>query len=161
MQIWPDPRQITTPASHYSSFLQTRCPSCRPTDSVKALKVLIKWKQTDEETDGCNRLLQLHSKSGQWDAVTFISWLQESRIFSLTSSWMPEHVSRELSSIAYKTRNSQVYSLCYSEQVSVTASSSFHYQYSLLRHVRREWALLSFHSVCLDVCRSRHCCRLR
>jgi len=31
-------RQITMPASHHSVFLQARCPSCRPTNSVKALK---------------------------------------------------------------------------------------------------------------------------
>jgi len=28
------------PAPHRSSFLQARCPSCRPTNSVKALKVI-------------------------------------------------------------------------------------------------------------------------
>jgi len=33
-------RQITTPAPHHSSFLQARCPSCRPTNSVKAPKAL-------------------------------------------------------------------------------------------------------------------------
>ena len=32
-------RQITTPAPHHSVFLQAGCPSCRPTNSVKALKV--------------------------------------------------------------------------------------------------------------------------
>ena len=31
-------RQITTPAPDHSSFLQAGCPSCRPTNSVKALK---------------------------------------------------------------------------------------------------------------------------
>ena len=31
-------RQITTPAPHHSVFLQAGCPSCRPTNSVKALK---------------------------------------------------------------------------------------------------------------------------
>ena len=31
-------RQITTPAPHHSSFLQAGCSSCRPTNSVKALK---------------------------------------------------------------------------------------------------------------------------
>ena len=31
-------RQITTPAPHHSVFLQARCPSCRPINSVKALK---------------------------------------------------------------------------------------------------------------------------
>ena len=35
----PRSRQITTPAPHYSVFLQAGCPSCRPTNSVKALKV--------------------------------------------------------------------------------------------------------------------------
>ena len=34
----PRSRQITTPAPHHSCFLQARCPSCRPTNSVKALK---------------------------------------------------------------------------------------------------------------------------
>ena len=31
-------RQITMPAPHHSSFLQAGCPSCRSTNSVKALK---------------------------------------------------------------------------------------------------------------------------
>jgi len=34
----PHPRQITTPTSHHSGFLQAGCPSCHPTNSVKALK---------------------------------------------------------------------------------------------------------------------------
>ena len=34
----PRSRQITTPAPHHSVFLQTGCTSCRPTNSVKALK---------------------------------------------------------------------------------------------------------------------------
>jgi len=33
----PRSRQITTPAPHRSVFLQAGCPSCRPTNSVKAL----------------------------------------------------------------------------------------------------------------------------
>ena len=33
-------RQITTPALHHSVILQAGCPSCRPTNSVKALKAL-------------------------------------------------------------------------------------------------------------------------
>ena len=36
----PRSRQITMPAPHHSSFLQAGCPSCRPTDSVKALKAI-------------------------------------------------------------------------------------------------------------------------
>ena len=34
----PSSRQITTPASHRSVFLQAGCPSCRPTNSVEAPK---------------------------------------------------------------------------------------------------------------------------
>ena len=34
----PRSRQITTPAPHHSVFLQAGCPSCRPTNSIKALK---------------------------------------------------------------------------------------------------------------------------
>jgi len=34
----PRSRQITMPAAYHSTFLQARCPSCRPTNSVKALK---------------------------------------------------------------------------------------------------------------------------
>ena len=34
----PRSRQITTPVPQHSIFLQTGCPSCRPTNSVKALK---------------------------------------------------------------------------------------------------------------------------
>jgi len=39
--IWKSPsrsRQITMPVPHHSSFLQAGCPSCCPTNSVKALK---------------------------------------------------------------------------------------------------------------------------
>ena len=36
----PCSRQITTPAPHHSVCLQAGCPSCRPTNSVKALKAL-------------------------------------------------------------------------------------------------------------------------
>ena len=34
----PRSRQIIMPAPHHSSFLQAGCPSCHPTNSVKALK---------------------------------------------------------------------------------------------------------------------------
>jgi len=36
----PRSRQINTPAPHHSVFLQAGCPSCRPTNSVKALKAV-------------------------------------------------------------------------------------------------------------------------
>ena len=37
----PRSRQITMPAPHHSVFLQARCPSCRPTNNVKALKATL------------------------------------------------------------------------------------------------------------------------
>ena len=36
----PRSRQMTTPAPHHCFFTGRMCPSCRPTNSVKALKVL-------------------------------------------------------------------------------------------------------------------------
>jgi len=40
----PRSRQITTPAPHHSVFLQAGCPSCHPTNSVKALKAQLTLK---------------------------------------------------------------------------------------------------------------------
>ena len=40
----PRSRQITTPAPHHSVFLQARCPSCHPTNSVKALKAKTRYQ---------------------------------------------------------------------------------------------------------------------
>ena len=37
----PRSRQITMPVLHHSSFLQAGCPSCRPTNSIKALKAYV------------------------------------------------------------------------------------------------------------------------
>ena len=34
---WAGTRQLTTPAPHHSVFLQAGCPSCHPTNSIKAL----------------------------------------------------------------------------------------------------------------------------
>ena len=42
----PCSRQITMPAPHHSVFLEAGCPSCRPTNSVKALKCIIRWNDT-------------------------------------------------------------------------------------------------------------------
>jgi len=50
-------RQITTPAPHRSVFLQAGCPSCRPTNSVRALKAyrLATWGE-----NWCGAGLQLN-----------------------------------------------------------------------------------------------------
>jgi len=49
--LWVRPsRQITTPASHHSVFLQAGCPSCRPTNSIKALYSLISYSVHNNRT---------------------------------------------------------------------------------------------------------------
>ena len=48
----PCSRQITTPASERSVFLQVGCPSCRPTNSVKALKASSKKSKHRQSTEG-------------------------------------------------------------------------------------------------------------
>ena len=45
----PRSRQTTTPAPHYSVFLQAGCPSCRPTNSVKALKAKVTFKNKSDD----------------------------------------------------------------------------------------------------------------
>jgi len=49
----PRSREITTPAPHHLVFLQAGCLSCRPTNSVKALKAAheIKNKFLNSELD--------------------------------------------------------------------------------------------------------------
>ena len=39
----PCSRQVTTPVPHHSRFLQAGCPSCRQTNSAKALKARYSW----------------------------------------------------------------------------------------------------------------------
>jgi len=46
----PSSRQITMPAPHHSVCLQAGCPSCRPTNSVKALEAL-KWRKINKRTN--------------------------------------------------------------------------------------------------------------
>ena len=47
MQVCISLQSDNTPASHQSVFLQAWCPSCRSTNSVKALKASIQYKQAN------------------------------------------------------------------------------------------------------------------
>ena len=38
MEVEVAPVKMSSPANQHPTFLQAGCPSCRPTDSVKALK---------------------------------------------------------------------------------------------------------------------------
>ena len=78
-------RQITMPAPHHSSFLQAGCPSCRPTNSVKALKAnksntrtitdMLKWTQNMTSTQPSQ--LNIH---GWWnDEGDEVNWRCGSR----------------------------------------------------------------------------------
>jgi len=49
----PHSRQIAMPAPHHSVFLQGGCPSCRPTNSIKALKAS---SQNYETTDAAKNV---------------------------------------------------------------------------------------------------------
>jgi len=63
----PRSRQITTPAPH-KFFLQAGCPSCRPTNSVKALKAqrhtnvpTTLWKKSCKSHFCSNLILKFHT----------------------------------------------------------------------------------------------------
>ena len=73
----PRSRQITTPAPHHSVLLQTRCPSCCPTNSVKALKVLLIALRTYSHFVLANNAVQ------QPRLLFFVE--QESSLFSMLS----------------------------------------------------------------------------
>jgi len=64
--------QTTTPTSHYSVFLQSGCPSCRPTNSVKALKEIIKTttQKCLEMSSESVTLSQRHSQTVSHDCST-------------------------------------------------------------------------------------------
>jgi len=59
----PRSRQITMPVPDHSVFLQAGCPSCYPTNSVKALKAILllqsKWSKNEgkqeKTTNTCNQ----------------------------------------------------------------------------------------------------------
>jgi len=78
----PRSRQITTPAPHYSVFLEAGCPSCRPTNSVKALK-----------TSSLHRLNPLHRIYNSVDSRGKIIELAEHwRIIWFSTDQLWEHV---------------------------------------------------------------------
>jgi len=61
-------RQITMSALHYSSFLQAGCPSCRPTNSVKALKAKLTDSvevNTRRHRDACVALQPAHHSADE------------------------------------------------------------------------------------------------
>ena len=56
----PRSRQITMPAPHHSSFLQAGCPSCHPTNSVKALKAkAVDYQLSIIENTACKMICSL------------------------------------------------------------------------------------------------------
>jgi len=86
-------RQITTPAPHHSVFLQAGCPSCRPTNSVKALKA--QWDTKRYEIPSLQK-----SKPFRWAKV--LGWLNVSLMpYSLFGV-----ISRVRLSVGVRTLNS-------------------------------------------------------
>ena len=61
-------RQTTMPAPHHSVFLQAGCPSCRPTNSVKALKALSYLSDVKINTgQNSGPLCMVPSEIAYWD----------------------------------------------------------------------------------------------
>ena len=77
----PCPRQITTPVPHHhhSVFLQAGCPSCCPTNSVKALKanfiiLLIQIKAAAHSSLKYRLLISLTTASSMFQCFDAIGW---------------------------------------------------------------------------------------
>ena len=88
----PRSRQITTPALHRSVFLQAGCPSCRPTNSVKALKA----SPTLENLIKNKRLNR--------DNVRSLNLKRSDRASDCSVSKTPREVHRRLASTFLKAR---------------------------------------------------------
>ena len=65
----PRSRQITTPAPHHSVFLQAGCPSCRPTNSIKALKVeyTVLYIAANDKTLWWQTCLKTDEQDSRWN----------------------------------------------------------------------------------------------
>ena len=85
----PHSRQITTPATHNSGFLQAGCPSCHPTNSIKALKALQHHKHTSYS------ILQAYT---MWPGIRIVFFHTTEHIHSpilwLTVLWTDELVNQ-------------------------------------------------------------------
>ena len=79
-------RQITTPAPHHSVFLQAGCPSCRPANSVKALKAKYTESVSEKKLKSMNIWQSYEQKRG------CLMHLRKSSSFSSApASWHKVH----------------------------------------------------------------------
>ena len=105
----PRSRQITMPAPNRSVFLQTRCPSCRPTNSVKALKayfqifapsrlfhsISVLWHCWLEEHVACKI---------EWWGVGVVICLEQGADCFIWSSWCHCHPKTPSSLASFKSK---------------------------------------------------------
>ena len=83
----PRSRQITMPAPHHSSFLQAGCPSCRPTNSVKGLKMLWNsWHTIIAITCICPG-----NSSTQWFQHSNLSWANSHSTLATAPPYSNKH----------------------------------------------------------------------
>ena len=55
-KTWKAPVNMSPPANQHPVFLQTRCLSCRPSNSVKALKGKLNLRHCHEQTITCTKM---------------------------------------------------------------------------------------------------------
>ena len=85
----PRCRQTTMPAPHHSVFLQAGCPSCRPTNSVKAQKALalkakgltVVWMWVIWCIDGEADIGRVQSSHGHATALCYACWLMGNKTY--------------------------------------------------------------------------------
>jgi len=72
----PHSRQITMPTPHHSVFLQARCPSCRPTNSIKALKAIQSTEQYNDNQLKKNKKKTKNNRQNQSTQIWVFSCRQ-------------------------------------------------------------------------------------
>ena len=76
-------RQTTTPAPHHSSFLQAGCPSCCPTNSIKALKA-----NRQPKNNASNQIYRVGGGIKLWKMRNSCKWSR-----TCSASWTVRSVS--------------------------------------------------------------------
>ena len=144
----PRSRQITTLATHHSVFLQAGCPSCRPTNSVKALKAA--------STEGSIPMWQYNGFCGNTGKQSIKKWCQQLCIINLLHKCPTVHsihlpfllqvlLQMNLTqSLNAKTMFDQVYGIAYS------ANSNSHTVYWRVLNVQKNYFMWQYNGFCIE-----------
>jgi len=90
IRLGATPSRLTSAHLHHPHFLQTGCPSCRPTNSVKALKAN-EQRENTEKNFSVSQSLNLSQSLNQIKTATYSAWSTKFSTASRTISTWRQH----------------------------------------------------------------------